>query len=361
MKRKLFIEPVDVWLFRDGRPFNAGTDHRARSLFPPYPSVMQGVIRSHHLVLQDVDLGNPQAIEKAVGTATEYRGLRMRGPFLAKRDQGRIVRYFPAPLDAVFRDDGKLHPLTLKEDREDLAGIKTSAPTPYLLWDDGEPEKPKGRMWLSEEALHQFLGGQPVEPTLERDLFLRENRLGIGLDDATRTTAESESGGGLLYEAEFIRVKDGVGLEVGFEGLPDLTDWPERGVLRMGGEGHGGRYERSNSQAWRAIPDPLPTRFKIYFATPTYFEDGWRSKTWDRFFKGEVMLQAAAVGRYQSIGGFDVAKGQQKAARRYVPAGSVYYFACQGEVKPQKTLVNRAITDAGAEIGFGQVIIKEVA
>ena len=362
MKRKLFIEPVDVWLFRDGRPFNAGTDHRARSLFPPYPSVMQGVIRSHHLVVRGVDLAKPKAIEDEVGTATDYRDLRIRGPFLAKREKERIVRYFPAPLDAVFRDDGKLHPLTLKEDREDLAGIKTSAPTPYLLWEDGEPEKPKGRMWLSEEALHQYLDGQPVKPTLESDLFLREDRLGIGLDDATRTTAESESGGGLLYEAEFIRVEDSVGLEVRFEGLPGLTDWPERGVLRMGGEGHGGRYEISNASAWRDIPNPLPKRFKVYFATPTSFKDGWRPTTWDRFFVGEVTLQAAAVGRYQSIGGFDVAKGRQKAARRYVPAGSVYYFECQGEVKPQETLINDAITDtdAGAEIGFGQVIIKEV-
>jgi CRISPR-associated protein Cmr3 len=354
---KLFIEPVDVWLFRDGRPFNAGTDHRARSLFPPYPSVMQGVIRSHHLVVRGIDLGDQQAIKEAVGTATDYLDLRLRGPFVARRENGNVVRYFPAPLDAVLCEDDKLHPLTLKGIS---AGIKSSAPTPYLLWAAGKPKKPKGRMWLDEEALGQYLDGQSVKPILERDLFLREDRLGIGLDDATRTTAESESGGGLLYEAEFIRVKNRVGLEVTFEGLPGLNKWPERGVLRMGGEGHAGRYEISNAPAWPEIPSPFPKRFKVYFATPTYFEDGWRPKTWDRFFAGEVALQAAAVGRYQSIGGFDVAEGRQKAARRYVPAGSVYYFACQGEVKPQEALVNRAITDAGAEIGFGQVIIKEV-
>jgi CRISPR-associated protein Cmr3 len=355
---KLFIEPVDVWLFRDGRPFNAGTDHRARSIFPPYPSVMQGVIRSHHLVTQEIDLGDPQAIEEAIGTATDYRDLRLRGPFVARRKNGRMMRYFPAPLDTVFRDDGKLHPLTPRKIPE---GVITSAPTPYLLWDDGEPQKPKGQMWLSEEDLNQYLEGQPATPILERDLCLREDRLGIGLDDATRTTAESEAGGGLLYEAEFIRVKKGVGLEVEVEGLPGLNEWPERGVLRMGGEGHGGRYEVSNSPDWPPIPDPLPTRFKVYFATPTFFDDGWRPKTWTRFFAGGVALMAAAVGRYQSIGGFDVAAGRQKAARRYVPAGSVYYFKCQGEAKFKEALVNGAITDVGAEIGFGQVIIKEVA
>ncbi|HXG18262.1 MAG TPA: type III-B CRISPR module-associated Cmr3 family protein, partial [Methylomirabilota bacterium] len=42
----LFLEAIDVWLFRDGRPFDARSDHRAESLFPPYPSVMQGAIRS---------------------------------------------------------------------------------------------------------------------------------------------------------------------------------------------------------------------------------------------------------------------------------------------------------------------------
>ncbi|MEA3376566.1 MAG: type III-B CRISPR module-associated protein Cmr3 [Chloroflexota bacterium] len=352
---KLFIEPVDVWLFRDGRPFNAGADHRARSLFPPYPSVMQGVIRSHHLVLQGIDLSDARAIEEAVGTATDYRDLRLRGPFVARREKGQVVRYFPAPLDGVLRDDDKLHPLTPRKVHE---GVATSAPTPYLLWDEGEPKKPEGRMWLSKEALNQYLDGEAVEPTWERELFQRENRLGVGIDDATRTTAESHAGGGLLYEAEFIRVQKDVGLEVEVEGLPGLNEWPERGVLRMGGEGHGGRYEPSNSQGWPTIPDPLPPRLRVYFATPTFLNEGWRPDTWARFFEGEVELMAAAVGRYQSIGGFDVAAGRQKAARRYVPAGSVYYFECQGKARLEDSLLNDAITDAGAKIGFGQVIIR---
>jgi CRISPR-associated protein Cmr3 len=211
---------------------------------------------------------------------------------------------------------------------------------------------------LSEHALMSYLDEQPVKPTPEAELFQREDRLGIGLNDETRTTAKSDAGGGLLYEAEFIRVCDDVGLEVEVGGLTGLSKWPERGVLRMGGEGHGGRYEPSNSPDWPLIPDPLPTRFKVYFATPTYFDDGWQPKTWARFFEGEVRLVAAAVGRYQSIGGFDVAAGEQKAARRYVPAGSVYFFECQGEATFTDDLVNYAITDAGAEIGFGQVIIR---
>jgi len=96
----LFLEPLDVWLFRDGRPFDAGSDHRAESLFPPYPTVIQGAGRSHHLTVQDVDLRDKDGITASVGTATDVLGLRLRGPFLERREEGTIVRYYPQPADA---------------------------------------------------------------------------------------------------------------------------------------------------------------------------------------------------------------------------------------------------------------------
>jgi CRISPR-associated protein Cmr3 len=67
---QLFLEALDVWLFRDGRPFDAGSDHRARSLFPPYPTVIQGVIRSHQVVVTGADPRDPAAIRAAVGDGT---------------------------------------------------------------------------------------------------------------------------------------------------------------------------------------------------------------------------------------------------------------------------------------------------
>jgi CRISPR-associated protein Cmr3 len=347
---RLFIEPVDVWLFRDGRPFLAGSDHRAQSLFPPYPSVMQGVIRSHHLVVHNIDLTDRQAIEKAVGTATDYRNLRLRGPFVARRENGQVVRYFPVPADAVWRGD-QVQPLAPQDKTNE--GIRSSAPTPLLLWDTGEPEKPKGNRWLSQPDLENYLSGKSVIPLAGEELFLRENRLGIGLDDATRTTRRV-GGGGLLYEVAFIRVCDGVGLEVEVQGL---DGWPTAGVMRMGGEGRAGRFGPSNAPAWSPPQKPLSQRFKIYFATPTLFEEGWQPKNWNKFFKGDVKLVAAALGRYQSVGGFDWAKGAHKSAHRYVPAGSVYFFECPDQAELAPDLTNEAITDDGAEIGFGQIII----
>jgi len=347
---KLFIEPVDVWLFRDGRPFDAGSDHRAVSLFPPYPSVMQGVIRSHQLVVKGVDLRDGRAIADAVGTAEDYGTLCLRGPFLAQRGtDGKITRYFSIPADAAPWDEAHLRALTPQEPPK---GIVTNAPTPLLLWPfESEPTKKEFGRWLIEDDLHKCLRGEPVKAILDSDLFDREARLGIGRDDARRTTKE-----GALYEVDFVRPKPGVGLWLEVNGY---AGWPESGLLRMGGEGRAGCFTLSNASAWPTPPDPLPPRFKIYFATPTYFEDGWQPKDWSCFFQGDVKLVAAAIGRYESIGGFDWAANAHKAARRYVPAGSVYFFASRGKARLKPDLIQNAITDAGAEIGFGQIIITE--
>lgn len=346
----LFIEPVDVWLFRDGRSFDAQSDHRAASLFPPYPTVTQGVIRSHQLVLQGVELWNKEAIEKVVGTTTDYGKLRVRGPFLAKREGNKLVRYFPQPADAVTVDK-ETRQIKALAPKEIPNGVMCSAPTPMLLWDD-EPKKGVGGLWLSEEQLRAYVVGDTVVGIPSSRLFWRENRFGIGLERETGTTRE-----GMLYEVEYVRPRPDVGLVVEVNGY---AGWPDTGLLRMGGEGRGGRFTQYDDLKWPKADDPLPERFKIYFATPTYFNEGWQPSDWGRFFEGQVTLQAAALRRYESVGGFDMtAKGvkRHKSALRYVPAGSVYYFKCKGSARLRADLIQNAITDLGAEIGFGQVII----
>jgi CRISPR-associated protein Cmr3 len=348
----LFLEPLDVWLFRDGRPFDAGSDHRAASLFPPYPSVMQGVIRSHHLVVKGVNLRDQKAIEQAVGTADDLRDLRLRGPFLARRENGRIVRYFPQPADAVTLDKDTHTLRRASAPRAPDADVDTSAPTPMLLGLHDQPEKGESGLWLDEEALHTYLDGGTVAGVPSAELFARESRFGIGIEPGSRVTRE-----GALYEAEFIRPCPGVGLLVEVEGY---DGWPERGLLRIGGEGRGAMYEQVAPAPWPTPPDPLPAQFAVYFVTPAFFDGGWRPEgdDWGRYFDGKVRLIAAAVGRYESVGGYDLAGNSHKPARRYVPAGSVYYFEPDGDARLRP---DRAVTDSGAAMGFGQILIGEVS
>lgn len=346
----LFLTPVDVWLFRDGRPFDAGDDHYARSLFPPYPSVMQGAIRSHHLVVKGIDLRDKQAIAQTVGAAEDFGALRMRGPFIARRNgNGSITRYFPVPADAIPSADGGVRAAMPQSAADFKVVTSADGRLPQLFFPDPnvEPAKREVGEWLDEQALHKYLNGNAVRSISSHELFAIEHRYGIGLDSDRRTTKE-----GLLYAAEFVRPHDGVGLYVEVAGY---DGWPVRGVMRIGGEGRGARFEQVAAPAWPAPPNPLPARFKLYFAAPTYFTNGWQPASWAQFFNGDVTLQAVAIRGYEVRGGYDWASGSQKPARRYVPAGSVYYFTA----KDKTSLTQNAVTDYGAEIGFGQVIISE--
>ena len=355
---KLFVEPVDVWMFRDGRPFDAGSDHHAASLFPPPPTVMQGVVRSHHLVVAGVDLRDPAAIKSSVGTAEDYGRLRLRGPFLARREGGRVTRYLPLPADALLeeapatreasRGERERRARPLKPEDLSSRGVFTSAPTPRLLWSKGGASKGE-EGWLREDALMAYLADRPAKVTPSHALFRHESRLGVGLDDSRRTAREH-----LLYEARYVRPAEGVGLELEMEGL---EGWPETGVMRMGGEGRGAYYGASDSEPWPPPPDPLPARFKLVLATPACLARGWQPAAWSALLDGPAVLVAAALHRYQALGGYDVARGDHKPARRYVPAGSVYYFESDGRTRLSATSFNGALTDWGGEIGFGQILI----
>ncbi|MCA9919542.1 MAG: hypothetical protein KC445_16395, partial [Anaerolineales bacterium] len=106
----LFLEATDVWLFRDGRPFDAGSDHRANSSFPPSPTTIQGAIRTELLQKYGVPFREyaagaavPDEVTSQIGTAAKPGGkLRLRGPFLGKRQaDDKIMPYFPTPADIL--------------------------------------------------------------------------------------------------------------------------------------------------------------------------------------------------------------------------------------------------------------------
>lgn len=349
-----FLEAEDVLFFRDGRPFNAGEDHHAASRFPPSPSVIQGVFRSHYLVHQGVALDDKEAIRQRIGDGNDYKGLRLGAPLLARLGKdGQITRFFPTPADAclVKEDSGLIQPRQLAAfSHHGLAwqGLK------YLPTAPKDSPISKGDLgdYVSEaDFAAYFLHGKAVTTHKETDLFVREARLGIQLESGSRSTRE-----GMLYEAEFIRPCEGVGLLVEMEGLPDF---PTSGVMRAGGEGRALRYRAIQPPAAAVklaqAGESLPARFKVYFASPAWFEDGWRPKDWSEFFEGEVAVAAAAVGGYQVIGGYDLLDGKQKAASRWLPAGSILYFESGGAVR----LKGSALTQRGAEIGCGRVIVGE--
>ncbi|MFZ6020282.1 MAG: type III-B CRISPR module-associated protein Cmr3 [Chloroflexota bacterium] len=346
-----FMEAQDVLFFRDGRPFNAGDDHHAVSRFPPPPSVIQGVIRSHYLLHKGVPLEEDK-IRQAVGDAENFNGLRLSAPLLARREpDGRLTRFFPTPADACLSDDGQRirarQVVSFRQHSHAARGLTHLLVSPP----NSKPQKGDLGGYLDESSFQAyFLNGQAVATVKAGQLFQREVRVGIALDAARRSTES-----GKLYEAEFIRPQEGVGIWVEMDGYPDF---PQQGVMRAGGEGRALRYSAVARQefavqlGWKT-DQPLPPNFKVYFASPAYFGEGWKPKDWGVFFDGQVELVTAAIGGYEVIGGYDLLEGKQKPAARWLPAGSVFYFRSQGSVR----LKSAALTERGAEIGYGQVVI----
>lgn len=123
MSQWVFIRPRDVWMFRDSKPFSAGQNFVARSMFPPTPQTMQGVLRTHYLETRGVDFRayaqrrvDSRILEAVGGPATndhpaDIGALQIDGPFVAKAARGRIERFYPAPLDLLWSSESKRYAL----------------------------------------------------------------------------------------------------------------------------------------------------------------------------------------------------------------------------------------------------------
>jgi len=373
----LFIEPSDVWLFRDGKPFDAGAEHRARSLFPPNPTTIQGALRSKLLFDSGVDLRAFACKEAAAQRAKDWIGwpgepppFALRGPFIARRTGERSVEpLFPMPADVVQDREAKIYHLLkpLRDGGPFTANWPSEMPQLRPLWiRSGRPlERATG--WVNKAVLIGCLNGtfapNSDDVVREHHLFAREDRFGVAIDSARKGYRE-----GFLYQVQFVRPRIGTGLLVAGD---EKLHWPQdSGVLALGGERRVAHFEKV------APPDEPPTkvsrskggktRFKVYFATPARFEEGWQAADWGTWFDGKnLTLVSVAVSRFYPAGGIRVdTKSQggdhQKAMYRYVPAGSVFFFECDGSAQRKKDNgVLRPVTDdkCDGQIGFGQIYI----
>lgn len=364
---RLFLEPLDVWLFRDGRPFTARADHYAQSLFPPSPLTLYGALRTKLLfdaaARTRASVADAEFARRTVGAPDDFTRLRLRGPFPARRAGQRVVRYLPAPLDLVTRDApvGQDATWALLAPETAVPGLETDLGLALPWLANGRPGAGGG--WLEEEDFFATLAGEP-RPALEaKCLFTTEWRHGIELawDDGGRQRKTVREGH--LYAVGFTRTAQGVGLCVDVEGWEPPTP---SGLIGLGGEARGSRYEVVSA----TLPDRRRAgqrvtesgRLKVVLAAPALFSNGWLPSWVDpATLRGQrpaegLRLVAAAVNRPEPVGGFDVVAGRPRAIQPAAPAGSVYWFE---EVQPGAAgrafgrLDGMPISDAYPEIGFG--------
>jgi len=367
----LFIEPTDVLLFRDGRSFSAGAgDHRATGVFPPPPPTVYGALRSALLSELDAevgpnDFGLSGSAARVVGTQAQPGALSIARSALARRTADGIERLYPVPndvltrkahrhLDAGARDYTRLRPQPERAGATNLP----DAVEPLGYEEDGVFTNTNG--YLPETAFRHLLQDETEAATqlLESDeLFLSEPRtsVAVGEDGTARE--------GLLFTVDFTRPKaDGeetIGLTVSLENDKGLL--PDAGWLRLGGEARSARYSGLDAPpdgGTGELNDAIRQndgRFMLALTTPVAFDNGWRPDAVGADGTGAiagcaVQLRGAAVGRYEPLGGWDLAEGRPKSTRRAVPAGSAYFFKLYDPSDADRLLENGPVLSLASSV-----------
>jgi CRISPR-associated protein Cmr3 len=356
----LLIEPTDVWMFRDGKPFSAGDSHTAQSLFPPTAFAIQGMLRTLLMMRRGQDFGMDERRDLVVS----LDGFKMHGPYLVRKDKytAQWERVFPLPADVSLYNKRDFRVLSPSADCLDDTNSDCIDQFQILAvsLDDEELEQ---SYWVTESVFNTRYLGQAelsiAECIPEVDLFVREHRFGNALNYNQRAVRSDD---GMLYAAGFVRLQSSAGVLVRLlDDSPLAEIFPNDGhveYFRFGGEARGARIQRlSNAEVSSpTIPELAPNDpFKLIFTTPTYFEDGVNSKS-DKLLALFAGCIGAAVKRPLVLGGWDLAARRPRSILRYVAPGSVYY--CKGSTPPVGLLTDQPKDCYPLhDLGFGEFLI----
>lgn len=358
MTISLLIESLDVLLFRDGKPFSAGMDHLAQSIFPPFPTTLTGFIRSKLFLESDLNWDRARQQFGNLGGPDGYGSFRIRGLFLRKDG----IDYVPVPMDFVKGKNSGEYRFISPIQRSVVPDIAANFPDRDLLhlWvrTDEPVETPTGFIHLSDLFDRCLLGRRLEAKSIlsDADFIAREPRTQISVDRASRTAND-----GGLFTVEFLRPLEEVGFHARFEGV----QWPGRsGLDTLGGERRPVRWtvlDRWTPPGTKPIEEKVQSsgRFKLVLLAPAVFDEGWHpGQRFNGYLKEvsvEAKLVAAAVGRPVRIGGFDLHRGTPKPMRPAVPAGSVYFYEINSG-DPARLVGSwgmRCISDLDWEAGMG--------
>jgi CRISPR-associated protein Cmr3 len=382
---KLFIEPLDVMFFRDGKPFVAGQTHLAQSLFPPTSLPFQGAIRSAILAASGVGVdrfqqaqGGAQDAEatllvEEIGGSTSFGHLRLRGPFVASISDGISVpavaeERFPCPADVLTHreDEGREPTRLLPVDQPPW--MSDLSDTLWPLWGFTSARLEAANGFINGAELARYLAGDAPQVMPITQFVTQEERLGIGLSPGKKVAEE-----GQLYTREVYRFNATNGRRLGFIlDVEGTTRLPPRGMLALGGERRGATYEHIAASQWpegqRVAQAIDATRyFLLYLATPALFT---QDPVWLPDFIDPdslvgtrngvtIKVRAVSAGRPVPIGGWDLASNRPRAMHPAIPASSVYWCEVLSGIGQDvmRAFHGQCLSSMFAEIGFRQTFV----
>ncbi|WP_338709151.1 type III-B CRISPR module-associated protein Cmr3 [Paenibacillus amylolyticus] len=380
MNKWLKAQPIDPIMIRDGRPFNAIPGIRAHTLSDVTPSVMAGTIRTMLAKQRQAQHGKSSPLDY-------YAKLPVRGPLY--HWQASLYFPMPRDAE-VYEDNGliglhKVMPCdpdsdTLKEEGQGFFGVGTEGRLHNQLWPPLgaglHKEMKKAPAYVSAHWMKDWLTDEVPSKEIAKDIavwqreveirknepslynadgdpasqkapsflqaFERQERTHISIDEERQVAKDQH-----LYSTESLVFPDGLSLhssvtlpanEPGWTG--DLSE-----LHTMGGERrlvHFSEVPAAESlwQCPEEITDALQGAkyIRMVLATPAFFRKGWQPgwlnehlESKDLYDTGvKLRLLWACVPRWQPVSGWSYAHGRkgtnEKAVRRLVPAGSVYFF-----------------------------------
>jgi len=270
---------------------------------------------------------NPQIYEKYKDVGTKWRrgNFKISGLFIYDEESSSIL--FPVPADFFAINDEILTKCPL-------------ATTPPIYISDiqldqslvfkGRQNIKEGSGFFNELELKEYLEGECNELRFRgiEEIFLEEAKVGIKRQKATLTSEE-----GCLYRIPMLRLKAGFCFLLKVEGT---NAFPDKGILQLGAEGKTTEFEIVKENFLEELENVSfkleDGIFKLYFATPSVFKNGWLPSWIDNeTLEGEyggirVKLVGAAIRKFKLVGGWNLAEGRPKPMYRAVPEGSIYYF-----------------------------------
>jgi len=353
----LEIIPKDPLLFRDGKPFTAGSSHAADSIFPPKPSVFAGFIRSKIFIdnWSGDETRTWEKVKNQIGNKnSDYGKLQIKAIFLKKENE----YYLPAPLDLVKEKRGEKVGTLIPQDYSDRFSYSANIELktfPFIPKDIKFAENVSG--FISWEKFKDYLCGKMIskEDIKEKKDFVEsEPRVGIEVNSKTNNVEN-----GKLYSVNFLRFKEECGFAVLYEGVSLSSN---NGDYYLGGEKRQIYFEKKEDIKFEYnIKEAISTnkRFKIILITPLEMEDGIEPSGLKDKLNGKARFITAAY-KTESIGGWDIAENKPKPIKKYYTAGSVFYYELKDTSKVDDILklnFESVSQNNQGQIGFGRVLI----
>jgi len=352
------IEPFDVLYLRGNRLFGGAGQH-GEAQIPPWPSVFAGAMASR--ILADKELitritKNPQDANTILINAA---GKDFACIFLGIARENKL--FLPLPNDLVaFEDeqDSTQISLSLIRPQKVPEELSCSSVLPMLPVIETETRvKPVSGIWMDMEGWKLHLDGQlPAMGQLisSSKLWSKDSRLGIARDLTTKTAAE-----GKIYTSEAIALSTQTTFIAGFAGSANAI--PSDGLLRLGGDGRGAAIAEANVFPDNDMGRPKSSwsGFRMILISPGIFPNGWlppgcqsENDGYYLYVNGlKARLEAASIGRPQTISGWNLAKHEPKPARKVVPTGSVYWFkVIEGDTASLEPLWENSLYAAEANL-----------